>query len=264
MNPFTVTQPLPDVFHIQDAANVCFTLIRGEQDTLLWDTGVGLYDVAECVTPYVRGRLHVVLSHAHYDHACGQHYFSESFVHPIDLNRCRRCVDRKHRTMILNRIHKRGLVGADYPAERFLSGTPETVKPLQDMTLDLGNLEIRFLLTPGHTPGSIVAYLPQRRLLLTGDMWNPHTWLFFTESKPLAVYVKSMKELYDLNAEHVLRPHDLVLNTMDNLRAYIDGLNEETFAKAQPCPIPPYTRFNTWCCYPEPNSKLVFNADKRG
>jgi glyoxylase-like metal-dependent hydrolase (beta-lactamase superfamily II) len=263
MNPFTITQPLPDIFHVQDATNVCFTLIRGERDTLLWDTGVGLYDVAECVAPYVRGKLHVVLSHAHYDHVCGQHYFPESFVHPVDFKRCQRCVGRQNRTGILKRIRERGLVEDQYPAERFMNGTPETVKPLPDMTLHLGNLEVRFLLTPGHTPGSIVAYLPQRKLLLTGDMWNPHTWLFFPESRPLSVYVKAMKGLYDLDVVHVLRPHDPALDTMDRLRAYIDGLNERTFAAAQPCPIPPYTRFNTWCCYPEPNSKLVFNADKR-
>ena len=80
---------MPGVFHIQDVTGVCFTLVTGERDSLLWDTGVGLYDVAACIAPYVRGKLHVVLSHGHYDHACGQHYFSESFVHPYDC----RCAD---------------------------------------------------------------------------------------------------------------------------------------------------------------------------
>ena len=61
MSHFTITEPLADVFHIQDAGQVCFTLIRGAQDTLLWDTGMGFYDVAECIAPYVRGKLHVVL-----------------------------------------------------------------------------------------------------------------------------------------------------------------------------------------------------------
>ena len=97
MQLFTVTQPLTDVWHIQDVGQVCFTLIRGEQDTLLFDTGMGFYDVSAFVAPYVRGKLHVVLSHAHYDHACGQHYFSESLVHPDDLQLCRNTVGRDQR-----------------------------------------------------------------------------------------------------------------------------------------------------------------------
>ncbi|MFH1880922.1 MAG: MBL fold metallo-hydrolase, partial [Bacillota bacterium] len=151
MSSFTVTQPLPDVFHIQDVGKVCFTLIRGERDTLLWDTGMGFYDVAEYIAPYVRGKLTVVLSHAHYDHACGQHYFGESYVHPDDLLWCRKCVGKARRKLILQRVRKRGILPDDYSAERFLNGTPKTIKPLKEMTLDLGNLDVRFLHTPGHT-----------------------------------------------------------------------------------------------------------------
>ena len=262
MNPFTVTQPLPDVFHIQDAASVCFTLVRGERDSLLFDTGVGLYDVAECIGPYIRGQLHVVLSHGHYDHACGQQYFGESLVHPADLALCRRCVSQKSRTAILKRLRKRGLADETYPVERFVSGTPETVLPLLEYTMDLGDLEVQFLPAPGHTAGSIVAYIPQYQLLLSGDSWNPQTWLFFRECKPLSVYVQTMKAFLNLKASHVLRPHALALDTMERLRLYIDGLNDQTFASAQPCIVPPYTKYKTYQCFPEPDSVLIFDKDK--
>ncbi len=264
MQHFTVTQPLENVFHIQDAGQVCFTLIRGENDTLLWDTGMGFHDVAACVAPYVRGKLHVVLSHAHYDHACGQHYFEESLVHPIDLKRSRRTVGRKNRAAILKRIGARGILEDGYNAERFLSGTPETVQALENMALDLGGLTVQFILSPGHTAGSIIAWIEAKKLLLTGDTWNPHTWLFFPESKSLSVYVKTVQSLRDLPAEYVLRSHDLSMVSMQRFRDYIDGLNADTFAKAEPCSIPPYTNIRTYCCYPEPESKLVFNGDKRG
>ncbi len=264
MPNFTVTQPLPDVFHIQDIGKVCFTLIRGQRDTLLWDTGMGFYDVAECIAPYVLGKLTVVLSHAHYDHACGQHYFGEAFVHPDDLQWCRKCAGKAHRKLILRRVRSRGILPDDYSAEIFLNGTPKTIKPLQKMTLDLGNLEVQFLHTPGHTPGSIVAYIPKRGLLLTADTWNPTTWLFFADSSSLADYAKTIQSLRDLPVVHVLCAHDLNLSAMARLRAYIDGLNEQTFADAQPCSIPPHTETHTFCCHPEPASTLVFNGDNRG
>ncbi len=264
MEHFTVTQPLPDVFHIQDVGKVCMTLIRGDNATLLWDTGMGFHDVAACIAPYVRGQLHVVLSHGHYDHACGQHYFSESLVHPVDLNRCRRIVSRPSRTAILKRMSERGMLEPDYTADNFLNGTPKTIQPLTEMTLDLGGLDVQFILSPGHTGGSIVALIEQKKLLLTGDTWNPHTWLFFRESKSLATYTKTAKKLYALPAEHVLRSHDLAMLPMQTFRNYIDGLTQDTFDKAEPCPIPPYTNIRTYCCFPEPGSKLVFNADKLG
>lgn len=263
MQPFTVTQPLPEVWHIQDAGQVCFTLVRGQRDTLLFDTGMGFYNVSEFIASYVRGRLTVVLSHAHYDHACGQHYFLESFVHPDDLELCRGTVSPAQRAQVLRRARERGVLPDHYPDERYLAGTPETVKPLAEMSMDLGGLVVRFLLAPGHTMGSIVAYIDKHRLLLTGDTWNPHTWLFFPESQSLAVYTETVKALRDLPAEHVLRPHDLSLLPMKRFQAYADGLNEETFLKAEPCPVQPYTQIHTYCCYPEPESKLVFNWDKR-
>lgn len=262
MNQFTVGQPLPGIFHIQDAAGVCFTLVPGERETLLWDTGVGLYDVAGCIAPYVCGKLHVVLSHGHYDHACGQHYFEESYVHPDDLERCRQCTGRNNRSLILNRIRERGLIGGDYTAEQFLCGTPETIRPLTGLSLDLGGLDVQFISAPGHTPGSIAAYIPQRRLLLIGDNWNPHTWLFFPESRSLSAYTQMMRQLRGLKADYVLRPHDPDLTSIQRFTAFIDGLNEYTFAAAQPCPIPNYSQYHTYCCYPEPESKLVFNKDK--
>ena len=224
---------------------------------------MGFFDVAACVAPYVRGNLRVVLSHGHYDHACGQHYFGKVYVHPDDMKLCRRAVGRENRKRTLNRLRGRGFLGDNYPDEQFLGGTPDAVKPLTEFTMQLGGLEVRFLHTPGHTRGSIVAYIPERGLLLTGDMWNPHVWLFFPECQPLSVYTQSMKSLHGLQAEHVLCPHDIAPTAMSRIRAYIDGLNERTFAQAEPCSVPPYTRYPTFRCYPESASELIFNGEKR-
>ena len=160
-------------------------------------------------------------------------------------------------------MRDRGVLPENYPDERFLAGTPETVKPLDNLTLNLGNLKVQFLPAPGHTKGSIVAYIDKHKLLLTGDTWNPHTWLFFQESQSLKAYTQTVKSLYNLPAEHVLRSHDTAMVPMQRFRAYADGLNEDTFAKAELCPVPPYTNIHTYCCYPEPESKLVFNWDKQ-
>jgi hypothetical protein len=73
-----------------------------------------------------------------------------------------------------------------------------------------------------------------------------------------------MKSPNGLEAVYVLRPHDITICTMERLRNYIDWLIGQTFAAAQPCSVLPYTRFPIYCCYPVPDSTLVFNGDKHG
>ena len=262
MHHFTVSHPFPHVYHMEDVSGVCFTLVIGRRDTLLWDTGLGLYDVLSCIKPYVQGTLHVVLSHGHYDHACGHHYFPKTMVHPEDISLCKASVSVLRREQIISDASDRGLLDETFHPERYHSGENNTIRPIHESSLDLGGVTVQFIPTVGHTKGSIVAYIPVYQLLLTGDMWNPHTWLFFPESQPLSVYTKSMQSIRDLQADHVLCPHDIACRTMERLRAYIDGLNEGTFRKAEPCSIPPYTHIRTYCCRPEPESMLVFNADK--
>jgi len=263
MEHFSISNPLPDIYHIEDISKVCFTLVVGERDTLLWDTGLGLYDVAYCIAPYIRGKLHVVLSHGHYDHACGAHYFESVLVHPDDMDLCRHSISVSNRKTIIQNAQKRGYLDESFSTDRYLDAVHSHLQPINNDSIDLGGLDVQFTQTVGHTIGSMVAYIPQRQLLLTGDMWNPYTWLFFPESQPLCVYVQSMRGLRDSQAEHVLCSHDQTLRTMKRLRAYIDGLNEQTFSGAVPCPTPPYTQINTYCCHPEPDSVLVFNGDKR-
>ena len=260
---FEMMEALPGVYHIRDAMGVCCTLIVGETDTLLWDTGYGLFDLAAFIAPYVRGELHVVLSHAHHDHACGHQWFRNVRIHKDDLPLCARYTGRVNRKRQLGRALSLGLIGDGYDSKRYLSADPAAILPLQTMEYDLGGLTVRLLPVPGHTPGSLAAYIPERTLLLTADSWNPTTWLFFPDSLPLKTYTRAMQPLRELNAEHALCSHDFTLHRMDRVRAYIDGLTAETFAAAVPTPVPPYTDIHTFACHPEPGTTFVFNSDKR-
>lgn len=260
---FELMEILPGIYRIRDCMGVCCALAVGEADSLLWDTGYGLYDLATFIAPYVRGTLRVILSHAHRDHACGCRWFPSVEIHPDDLALCRTYTGRAHRRIVLQTARDRGLIDPEFDEKRYLSAGSGGVRPLSDPQIELGGLTVRFYGVSGHTPGSLAAYLPQRRLLLTADSWNPTTWLFFPESLPLETYAANLRALRDLGAEHVLCSHDASLHRMDRLRAYIDGLNADTFAGARPVSVPPYTRISTFACHPEPGSVLVFNGDKR-
>lgn len=260
---FERMEALPGVTHIRDCMGVCCTLVTGETGTLLWDTGYGLYDLAAFIAPYVRGELRVVLSHAHHDHACGHQWFDGVRIHPDDLPLCKKYTGPAFRERLLQGARARGLVDEAFDERRFMAADPAAILPLEDMAYDLGGLTVRFVHVPGHTPGSLAAYIPQRGLLLTADSWNPTTWLFFPDSLSLKTYTTAIRALRELEAEHVLCSHDFTLHGMERLRAYIDGLNPDTFAKAAPVSVSPYTDIHTFACHPEPGTTLVFNGDKR-
>lgn len=260
---FELWEALPGIYHIRDCMGVCCTLAVGETGSMLWDTGYGLYDLAAFVAPYVRGALRVILSHAHHDHACGHHWFPCAEIHPADLALCRTYTGRAHRRSVLQTARDRGLLNVEFDEKGYLNAGSGGVQPLADPVIELGGLTVNLVSTPGHTPGSLVAHLPQRELLLTGDSWNPTAWLFFPESLPLETYAGNLRTLRGIRAEHVLCSHDAALHPMARLRSYIDGLNADTFADAVPTPIPPYTKIYTFSCRPEPGTLLVFDGDKR-
>jgi hypothetical protein len=102
-------------------------------------------------------------------------------------------------------------------------------------------------------------FVPEHKLMLTGDNWNPITWLFFPEAVPPQIYSHNMRELLALDFEHVLCSHSKELIPGIRLRNYINGLVPQTFAAAVPTETP-YPEIKTMLCHPEPEFGLVFRG----
>jgi glyoxylase-like metal-dependent hydrolase (beta-lactamase superfamily II) len=105
----------------------------------------------------------------------------------------------------------------------------------------------------------LILYLPAYKLLLSGDNWNPTTWLFFPEALPVRRYAENMRKLLALDFEHVLCSHSPALTQGARLRNYINGLTEQTFAKAVKTETP-YPEVYTLLCHPEPETHFVFRG----
>lgn len=73
----------------------------------------------------------------------------------------------------------------------------EKVTFLQDMQeLDLGDITVQIRNMPGHTPGSLLAYVPQLGMLFTSDAIGAGVlWMQLLESSPLELYEKEVKQL---------------------------------------------------------------------
>lgn len=225
----TCRELLPGVWHIMDEMGVCMTLLIGDQCALLMDTGYGTSDVAAFVASITDKPLTVLLTHAHHDHALGARWFERTLMFPEDAPMFSVYTGEKFRARVAESARSKGIA----LPEDFLTARIPQPEPLQEGDIDLGGMTARVMRVPGHTPGSAVVYVPERSLLLTGDDWNPCTWLFFPEALPVRRYREHLRSLMALPFQHVICPHRMALYDRRMLEDFASALTDEVLSCAR-------------------------------
>ncbi|MBN1214050.1 MAG: MBL fold metallo-hydrolase [Candidatus Lokiarchaeota archaeon] len=89
-------------------------------------------------------------------------------------------------------------------------------------TLNFGNLNLKCIHTPGHTPGSISIFLEinQKKILFGQDIHGPFSEEF---NSNLNDYYKSMKKLIDLNADFLCEGHYGIITPADEVKRFIQS-----------------------------------------
>lgn len=228
MSIFHANEVLPGVYHIQDPMGVCMTLLAGSRKALLVDTGYGLEDVQAFVRTLTDLHVQVVLTHAHHDHAAGAVWFDRVFLCEADLPHYALYTDQAHRERVQQQAQSNGVAAP----EGYASMPAAEALPLESCTIDLGGMTARILPCPGHTPGSCVIEVPERKLLLTGDNWNPCTWAFFPETPGVSALKKNMQPVLALPFEHVLCSHQPHLYPREKIDFFYQSITDEALAAA--------------------------------
>jgi cyclase len=102
--------------------------------------------------------------------------------------------------------------------------TPPNVTFTDRVTLYAGDLEVQLIHvgTPAHTTNDVIAWLPQRRLLFTGDLvFNGGTP--FAAAGSIAGWLEALDLLRGLGAERLVPGHGLVCEprAFDDIEAYL-------------------------------------------
>lgn len=255
---FTSREVCPGVWHIQDAMGVCMTLLVGRERALLVDTGYGLHDVAAYVASLTTLPVTVLLTHAHHDHALGARWFAETWMFPEDAESFPVYTGRQQRERVLASARAQGIE----TDEAFLTADIPAPRPMTEQSVDLGGLTANVIHCPGHTPGSAVVFVPERKLLLTGDDWNPTTWLFFPEALAVDDYLPNVRALLALHFEQALCSHRPALYPRAMLEDFLNGLTPEALRAARPVDISPYEAIDTREAVLPGGQILVFDAAK--
>lgn len=257
---FRSEQVLPGVYHIMDCMGVCMTLLTGSERALLVDTGYGIEDVAAYVRTLTQLPLTVIVTHGHHDHCLGARWFAQTFMFAQDQEDFAAYTGEKQRSAVLNGAHQRGLAVDD---AAYLAAQIPAPEALEEHTLELGGLTAQIMNVPGHTPGSAVVYVPERRLLLTADDWNPCTWLFFPKALPVQTYRANLLALIRrMDFDWVLCSHQPMLFPRAKLDTFAAHLTDEHLRAAPAVDVPPYNAVDTHQADMGDGQILVFDWQK--
>ncbi len=236
---FTSAQVLPGVYHITDCMGVNMTLLQGTEKALLIDTGYGLENGKEYAESLAGQEVQVLLTHGHHDHALGSAHFERVSLFEEDRETFRLYTGREQRQKVAHQAEDRGLVLPEgfetrpMPKIVPLMKTKDLESGFDRADIPLGGMTARVYHVPGHSSGSAIVYVPERELLLTGDNWNPCTWVWFPESESVMTLRENMKKILRiLPAKHVLCSHRPELFGMETVNAFFDFITDDALKNA--------------------------------
>lgn len=179
-------------------------LIKGDRIALI-DTGTGFY--SDHLIKKVRDEIgasdleYVILTHEHFDHCGGVKSLKEFFSPQI-------CIHKNGAEVIEK--------GMKWSAEFFNAIQPAVdvdLKLKDGMQIDLGEMLLEIIYTPGHSRGSICIYEKESKSLFSGDTVFANGGVgrtdFYGGSK--AELINSIKRLRKLNVENLYPGHGEVV-----------------------------------------------------
>jgi glyoxylase-like metal-dependent hydrolase (beta-lactamase superfamily II) len=177
-------------------------LILGSHSALLLDTGCGLYHLKPIVDDLINKKnLFVLNTHTHWDHVLGNQEFGEVYVHENEANRVSIPYDLSFLRDSPCEIVKR------YKEKNFSIPPARIIKKIKDgHEFNLGEISVKVIHTPGHSPGSICLLTNKGELFTSdvayyGDTFLPKREMFPKVMETLSKLIKlcerqKISELY--------------------------------------------------------------------
>jgi len=162
-------------------------VVVGTERAVVWDTLARPRDMAAVGPLYPGLPSSVVYSHGDWDHVWG----SGGLTPPPDEIIAHDACALRFLAEIPRELEEKQLLRpAEYGEVRLL---PPTRTFSDRLDLELGGLTLELHALPGHTPDSVVGYLPEWRVLLAGDCVESPLPFLYPES-PLDEWIRGLEE----------------------------------------------------------------------
>lgn len=254
---FCIPVPLPD----NPLKNLNVYVVRSGGEALVIDTGFNRPECREALLAGLRelgvdlNRTFLFLTHLHSDHTGLVwdfiHGGSRVYMNAIDHEVC--CRGTRERWGGLEDLYRsegfpQEIIDRQQTENQGRAYGPKVPFPIVPIhhgsRLRLGSCEFLCIHTPGHTPGHTVLYLPEQRLLFSGDHVlfhiTPNISMWDGVEDPLEDYLNSLKMLRDLPVERVFPAHRQLegdfYQRLEELRLHHEARLEELYAAARDNP----------------------------
>lgn len=183
--------------------------IRGSDQDLLIDSGMGVVSLRKWVPLVTRKALTAVASHTHFDHIGCHHEFENRAVHLAEAS----ILTQPTRAATLADPYVTDDIFDAMPPEPYTSQSycvsgAEPTQLLEDGDiLDIGNRQFEIIHTPGHSPGGIALWEKSSGILFSGDIVYDGPLIEDTYHANAKDYYLSMQRLLDLPVKVVHGGH---------------------------------------------------------
>lgn len=204
--------------------------LRGRERDLVIDAGLGVGSLrTECPQLFERDPI-LVITHAHLDHMGSAYEFAERWAHPAepvgqpvgDSLEGARLGEQLGFDYELPELLITARPAGFLPDDYRLAPAPATRELFDNEVIDLGDLQLRVLHLPGHTPGSICLFDEALGTLFSGDVVYDDVLLDGLHASNRDHYALSMRRLRELPVRVVHPGHG---PSFDGVRLHqiIDG-----------------------------------------
>ena len=190
-------------------------LLLGEDSAMLLDTGCGLSPLKPIIDNLIADRELVVLnSHTHWDHILGNEEFGEVYVHEEEAQIIKKAYDISYFQDSPNKNNIQ-----IYANQNFLIPPSKIIKTIKDQDeFDLGELKVKIIHCPGHSPGSVCLLTSNNELFTSdvayyGDIFLPKQQYFpiVLETLDKLINLCKSENITELYPSHRKSPCDIRL-----------------------------------------------------
>ena len=206
-------------FWIFEEDGVRSFLFEGDERAMLIDTGFGTLQIREMAAGLTDLPVFLVNTHTDKDHTGCNRDFKPVYMHPAEM-------------------------------EHYQNSLPEgcsmeDVCPLwEGDVIDLGNWKFEVILTPGHTPGSIMLLEREKRMLISGDTIQDGDIFMFGAGRNMQAFQNSLKKMMVMSDafDSIWPSHGNYPLTADIIPGILKGAKDTAAGKLQgqepPWPMP--------------------------
>lgn len=268
MSYFKIFKQSDNLYQFKDSLGSLCTLLIGTERALVLDTCYGIGDLYSEIRNLTNLPLIVVNSHGHMDHSCGNYQFDDVYIHSNDLELVKKHNSFEWRKKNIASAVNMNVLPINFNEELYLSQNEGKLKLIDDLKeFSLGNLTIQVFNAFGHTQGSIALFCKELKLMIVSDAICQYVWIFLEESTSVSEYVKTVKNILEIDFDNFIVGHVPGLLSKDIMKEYYQCANNIDLEKSERVTFNNFEGFDSYAyctdyLYSKNGCGVVFDKNK--